>query len=99
MPGMTKPSSFVFDATHDNFQPLVVENLRRGPVLVNFWAVNPRIALEQLLEIVRRDRDRGHGEDLGRKSMIALFNMLGEHPLWRATECCSPRLCAAQHAD
>ena len=76
---MTKPSSFVFDVTRDNFQSLVLENSRRGPVLVNFWVANPRIALEQLLEIVRRDR--GYGNDLGRKSMIALFNMLGEHPL------------------
>ena len=81
MPGVTKPSSFMFDVTRDNFQSLVVENSRRGSVLVNFWAADPRIALEQLLEIVRRDRDRGHGEDLGRKSMIALFNMLGKHPL------------------
>ena len=79
MPGMTKPASFVFDVTRDNFGSLMLENSRCGPVRINFWVANPRIALEQLLEIVRRDR--GYGEDLGHKSMIALFNILGEHPL------------------
>ncbi len=37
-------------------------------------------ALEQLIEIVRRDRK--FGEDAGRKTMVELFNLLGpDHPL------------------
>ncbi|MBM3394556.1 MAG: co-chaperone YbbN [Betaproteobacteria bacterium] len=32
-------------------------------------------ALEQLLEIVRRDR--GYGDDIGRKTMLSVFNLMG----------------------
>ena len=35
-------------------------------------------ALEQLLEIVRRDR--GYGDDLGRRKMLAVFEMAAGDP-------------------
>jgi len=31
-------SAFIFEATPDNFAPLVLENSAKGPVLVNYWA-------------------------------------------------------------
>ena len=30
-------SPYVFDASADNFQRLVLENSAKGPVLVNYW--------------------------------------------------------------
>ena len=42
----------VFDGTRENFQQLVVENSRKGAVLVNYWAPNagPCLRLWQVLE-------------------------------------------------
>jgi putative thioredoxin len=45
--------------------------------LANLWIAQGRYepALEQLLEIVRRDR--GFKDDIGRKTMLSVFNLLG----------------------
>jgi putative thioredoxin len=53
---MTAPN-FIFDATADNFAELVLENSRRGPVLVNFWApwAGPCLKLWPTLEKLAAD--------------------------------------------
>ena len=45
--------------------------------LANLWvaAGNYEAGMEQLLEIVRRDR--GFGDDIGRKTLLSVFNLLG----------------------
>ncbi len=47
----------VFDATRENFQQLVLDNSRRGPVLVNYWAPNagPCLRLWQALETLTQE--------------------------------------------
>ena len=49
--------SYVFDATSDNFQQLVVENSRKGLVLANYWTPNagPCFKLWQALESLSRE--------------------------------------------
>ena len=48
---------YVFDGTRDNFQQLVVENSRKGLVLVNYWTPNagPCFKLWQALEALSRE--------------------------------------------
>ncbi len=75
---------FVFSATRANFQQLVIENSRKGPVLVDFWApwAGPsvrqgellrRLAAEYggrfLLVSVDTDRENAIAEELGVKSL------------------------------
>ncbi|UCE90475.1 MAG: tetratricopeptide repeat protein [Pseudomonadota bacterium] len=45
-------SKFIFDAAATNFEQLVLENSRRGPVVVNFWArgAGPCLRLWPVLE-------------------------------------------------
>ena len=47
----------VFDGTRENFQQLVVDNSRKGAVLVNYWAPNagPCLRLWQVLEGLSRE--------------------------------------------
>jgi putative thioredoxin len=47
----------VFDGTRENFQQLVLENSRKGAVLVNYWAPNagPCLRLWQVLEDLSRE--------------------------------------------
>lgn len=47
----------VFDGTFENFQTLVVDNSRKGTVLVNYWAPNagPCLRLWQVLEGLSRE--------------------------------------------
>ncbi len=49
--------NYVFDASGDNFQQLVVENSRKGLVLANYWAPNagPCLKLWQALESLSRE--------------------------------------------
>lgn len=44
--------AYVFDGTQDNFQQLVLDNSRKGPVLVNYWTpdAGPCFKLWQVLE-------------------------------------------------
>jgi len=75
---------FVFSATRANFQQLVIENSRKGPVLVDFWApwAGPslrqgellrRLAAEYggrfLLVTVDTDREKSLAEEVGVKSL------------------------------
>jgi len=48
---------YVFDATSDNFQQLVIDNSRRGLVLANYWTPNagPCFKLWQALEALSRE--------------------------------------------
>jgi len=77
-------SRFVFSATQANFQQLVVENSRKGPVLVDFWApwagpslrqgeLLKRLAAEYggrfLLVSVDTDKEKGIARELGVKSL------------------------------
>jgi len=50
-------ANYIFDATADNFAELVIENSRRGPVLVNFWApwAGPCLKLWPTLEKLAGD--------------------------------------------
>lgn len=45
-------TEFIFDATAENFQQLVLENSARGPVLVNFWSpgVGPCLRVWETLQ-------------------------------------------------
>ena len=45
-------AEFIFDATAENFQQLVLENSARGPVLVNFWSpgVGPCLRVWETLQ-------------------------------------------------
>lgn len=75
---------FVFSATRANFQQLVIENSRKGPVLVDFWTpwVGPsrrqgelltRLAADYggrfLLVTVDTDREKTIAEEFGVKSL------------------------------
>ena len=75
---------FAFSATRANFQQLVIENSRKGPVLVDFWApwAGPslrqgellrRLAAEYggrfLLVSVDTDREKAIAEELGVKGL------------------------------
>ena len=40
-------SPYIHAANADNFQPLVIENSQRGPVLVNFWSKKAGPSLRQ----------------------------------------------------
>ena len=40
-------SPYIIEATSNNFKPLVLENSRQGPVLVNFWSKNAGPSLRQ----------------------------------------------------
>ena len=40
-------SPYIIEATSDNFKPLVLENSKQGPVLVNFWSKNAGPSLRQ----------------------------------------------------
>ncbi len=53
---MTK-LNHVFDGTLENFQQLVVENSRKGPVLVNYWTPNagPCLKLWRVLEALTQE--------------------------------------------
>lgn len=46
---MTDPidSPYIIEATTNNFKPLVLENSKQGPVLVNFWSRNAGPSLRQ----------------------------------------------------
>lgn len=83
-PSAASQSLFVLSATQANFQQLVVENSRKGPVLVDFWApwAGPslrqaellrRLASEYggrfLLVTVDTDREKGIAAELGVKSL------------------------------
>jgi putative thioredoxin len=46
-------SPYVFDATRDNFQRLVLENSARGPVLVNYWSPRAGPSLMLMPRLVR----------------------------------------------
>ena len=77
-------SPHVFDASAENFNRLVLENSHKGPVLVHVCspADNFADAMEALLHIARTDRSYRH--DIGRISLLALFDLLGSaHPLTR----------------
>lgn len=82
-PNATEPR-FVFSAARANFQELVIENSRKGPVLVDFWApwAGPslrqgellrRLASEYggrfLLVTLNTDREKAIAEELGVKSL------------------------------
>lgn len=75
---------FVFSATRANFQQLVIENSRKGPVLVDFWAPWAGPSLRQgellrrlaadyggrfLLVSVDTDQEKAIAEELGVKSL------------------------------
>lgn len=85
---MAKPTAsekrFVVSATRANFQQLVIENSRKGPVLVDFWAPWAGPSLRQgellrrlatdysgrfLLVTVNTDREKAIAEELGVKSL------------------------------
>ena len=40
-------SPYIIEATSNNFKPLVLENSKQGPVLVNFWSRNAEPCLRQ----------------------------------------------------
>jgi putative thioredoxin len=40
-------SPYIIEATSNNFKPLVLENSKQGPVLVNFWSKNAGPSLRQ----------------------------------------------------
>ena len=40
-------SPYIHAANAENFQPLVIENSKRGPVLVNFWSKKAGPCLRQ----------------------------------------------------
>ncbi|UCB55467.1 MAG: tetratricopeptide repeat protein [Thiotrichales bacterium] len=40
-------SPYIIEATDNNFKPLVLENSKQGPVLVNFWSKNAGPSLRQ----------------------------------------------------
>jgi putative thioredoxin len=80
------PSSYVLEGTADNFAALVVENSRKGLVVVDFWApwVGPSLRQrEMLIEVVEQlpgrfllvtvntDREKGLAHELGVKSLPA----------------------------
>jgi putative thioredoxin len=80
------PSSYVLEGTADNFAGLVVENSRKGLVVVDFWApwVGPSLRQrEMLMEVVEQlpgrfllvtvntDREKGLAHELGVKSLPA----------------------------
>lgn len=74
--------TYIVDATPENLSELVLENSRRGPVFVNDWApwAGPCLKLWPVLGLLRRDRH--HGDDAGRRAMLAVFHILGpKHPL------------------
>ena len=75
---------FAFSATEANFERLVIENSRRGPVLVDFWAPWAGPSLRQgellrrlageyggrfLLVSVNTDRERALADRFGVKSL------------------------------
>ena len=41
-------SPYIIEATSNNFKPLVLENSKQGPVLVNFWSRSAEPSLRQL---------------------------------------------------
>ena len=53
--------NYVFDATRENFEQLVMQNSQRGLVLVNYWApkVGPCLKLWQALEALSKEY-QGH---------------------------------------
>lgn len=55
---VTKPvNNFIFDGSAANFEQLVLENSRRGPVVVNFWspAAGPCLRLWPVLETLANE--------------------------------------------
>jgi putative thioredoxin len=52
-------SQYVFDATADNFQNLVVENSRKGLVLVNFWSPKAGPCMVLMPRLVRLAAEYG----------------------------------------
>jgi putative thioredoxin len=79
-----QPAGFVLEGTADNFAALVVENSRKGLVVVDFWApwVGPSLRQrEMLVEVVEQlpgrfllvtvntDREKGLARELGVKSL------------------------------
>lgn len=40
-------SPYIIEATSNNFKPLVIENSKQGPVLVNFWSKNAGPSMRQ----------------------------------------------------
>lgn len=46
-------SPYVFDATAENFQTLVLENSDKGPVLVNYWSPHAGPCLMLMPRLVR----------------------------------------------
>ena len=74
-------SPWLLEATADTFAALVLDYSARGPVLVNQLASvllmsdDYEAAMEQLLEIMRRDRH--FRDDAGRDGLVAIFRILG----------------------
>ena len=40
-------SPYIIEATSNNFKPLVLENSKQGPVLVNFWSRSAELCVHQ----------------------------------------------------
>lgn len=63
-------SPFVYRATEENFQALVVENSFKGPVLVDFWAARAGPSRRQA-ELLTRPRSHSSPRSIGRIRAIA----------------------------
>jgi len=71
-------SPYVFDATSDNFQRLVVENSARGPVLVNYWSPRAGPSLMLMPRLVRL------ASEFGGRFLLVMVNTDEERELVRA---------------
>jgi len=71
-------SPYVFDATRDNFQRLVLENSARGPVLVNYWSPRAGPSLMLMPRLVRL------ATEFGGRFLLVMVNTDEERELVRA---------------